>query len=359
MEEQKNKRKLVSIRTIDSVLEIEGADLIETAKIGAWNCVIKKNEFKADDLGVYFEIDAFLPMKDSRFEFLNKDEIEFENEMGVRVRTRKFKGKIAQGLVLPLSLFPEIKNPQIGDDVTELLGIKKWEPEIPVQLQGLIVGLFPSFIRKTDQERAQNLVDEVKENQGNIFEATIKIDGSSMTVYKYNDRNGVCSRNLELKEADNNTYWVVTRKAKILETLELLNKNYAIQGELMGEGIQDNREQIKGHEFFVFDIFDIENRKYLNPKERLEFIDLLRKNNCNIKHVPFFNPNSPFIKLNGSVDELLELAIGPSMNNEITREGIVWKREDGEFSFKTISNEYLLEVEKKIEKANKKSRNNK
>lgn len=203
----------------------------------------------------------------------------------------------------------------------------------------------------------QNLVPEIEENQGRIFEATIKLDGSSMTVYRHNEHLGVCSRNLELKETEDNSLWTVARRQKILEGLEFFGKNYAIQGEIIGEGIQDNREEIKGQDFFIFDIFDIDNYRYLKPQERLDFISEMQKAGFEVKPVPFVNPNQPFVTLKGSVDELLDVAVGPSMNPNATREGIVWKRDDGDFSFKTISNEYLLDVEKKMEKANKKSRN--
>jgi RNA ligase (TIGR02306 family) len=356
--EVKNKRKLVSIREVKEIFTIEGADVIEGVRIDGWVCVCKKGEFSnVGDLGVYFEIDAFLPASDRRYQFLSKDFSEFEGEQGARLKTRKFKGQVAQGLFLPLRFFPELANAQLGDDVTEILGVKKWEPAMSPQLAGVALGHFPSFITKTDQERAQNLVRELEDNQGNLFEATIKLDGSSMTAYRRDEHLGICSRNLELKETEENTFWKVARQQKVLEALEHFGKNYAIQGELIGEGVQDNREGIYGHDFFIFDIFDIDNYRYLPPQERLDFIKQVNEAGFNLKLVPFFNPDKPFVELKGTVDELLELASGPSMNPDVTREGIVWKREDGNFSFKTISNEYLLEVEKKMEKANKKSRN--
>lgn len=153
-EEVKNKRKLVSIREAKEIFTIEGADVIEGVRVDGWVCVCKKGEFtKPGELGVYFEIDAFLPASDRRFAFLSRDFSEFEGEQGARLRTRKFKGQVAQGLFLPVRFFPELADKPVGEDVTEILGVKKWEPYMSPQLAGVAIGLFPNIIRKTDQER--------------------------------------------------------------------------------------------------------------------------------------------------------------------------------------------------------------
>lgn len=354
----KNKRMLASVRAAKEINPIEGADIIVAVKIDGWKCVCGKDDFKnPGELGVYFEIDSFLPLKDPRYAFLSREAIEFEGEQGVCLRTRKFKGQVAQGLFLPLRSFPELVNAKEGDDVSEVLGIKKWEAPIPAQLSGIALGSFPSHTRRTDQERIQNLEKENEENQGRMFEVTIKLDGSSMTVYRHNDRVGVCSKNLELKETEENSLWRVARKQKIIEGLNYFGKNYSIQGEIVGEGIQHNKEGLKGHDFYIFDIFDIDNYTYLKPEERLDFVKKMQENGFPVKHVPFLKPDQPMIELRGNVDELLEMANGPSMNPAVTREGLVWKRDDGQYSFKTISNQFLLLEEKRLEKENKKSRN--
>ena len=82
-----------------------------------------------------------------------------------------------------------------GTDVTELLGIQKYEPPIPAQLGGKVKGNFPSFIRKTDEERVQNLVKDYMKwvEYGILFYATEKLDGTSATYYLYDGEFGVCS----------------------------------------------------------------------------------------------------------------------------------------------------------------------
>jgi RNA ligase (TIGR02306 family) len=330
-------RKLASIRIANAVTPIPQADAIEAVRVDAWTCVSKKGEFEIGSKGVYFEIDSFLPAEDKRFQFLEKQFIQFNDKIGARLRTIRLRGQLSQGLFLPLSVFPELNGKEVGEDVTEILKIEKWEPIVPAQLSGEIKGGFPSRIKKTDQERVQNLIQEINENSGKEFEVTIKLDGSSMTVFKDQNEFGVCGRNWELRETEGNTLWAVTRRNKIFEALESLNRNLAFQGEIIGEGIQGNPEKIKGQEFFMFDIFDIDKSVYLNPIERQEILKSLNEKGFKIKHVPILDN----LILNHDVDELLKLADGQSLNKNEKREGLVFKRLDGKFSFKTISNWYL------------------
>jgi RNA ligase (TIGR02306 family) len=146
-------RQLASIRTVRDIQPIVGADIIVATQVDGWKCITKKGEFNVGDMGVYFEIDSFLPGSDERFAFLAKQFINFEGTIGARIRTIKLKGQLAQGLMLPLRLFPEIVDAQVGMDVTELLNVQKWEPYVPPQLAGEVNGNFPSFIKKTDEER--------------------------------------------------------------------------------------------------------------------------------------------------------------------------------------------------------------
>ena len=228
-----------------------------------------------------------------------------------------------------------------GDDVTEILGIQKWEPYIPAQLAGQVKGNFPSFISKSEQERVQNLVEELEEHRGEELEVSIKLDGASMTVYRNQTEeginHGVCGRNWELKETDTNSMWRVTRKDKMLEALDFLGRNLAFQGEIIGEGIASNPEKIKGQAFYLYNIFDIDRYSYVSPEERFEIIEKLKENGFNIKHVPVL----PTIILHHSVDELLMMAEGTSLNPQQQREGLVFKSKNSDFSFKAISNWYL------------------
>lgn len=300
-------RKLASVKKVTSLSPIYGADLIVVATVDSgWNCVVKKDEFKVGDLGVYFEIDSFLP-EIPEFEFLRKGSVrKMGDKTGFRLKTVKLRGVVSQGLLLPFSAVQTLLDGKedvdlsLGSDLTKVLGIEKYESEIPAMLSGEFVGDFPYFIPKTDEERIQNLyqeytkefsdnndliieeletngekfrdrINELKENRTpNIiktleFEATIKLDGTSMTTFvvnpmKYQTKNilkvyqeketpptendiyfGVCGRNFELREKVGNTYWDVANrdiKEKLISFYKETKRNIAIQGELMGEGIQ-------------------------------------------------------------------------------------------------------------------------
>lgn len=317
------------------------------ATVDGWKVVVKKGEFEQGDLGVFFEIDSFLPIED-RYEFLRKScyKTMVDGREGFRLKTVKLRKQISQGLLLPLNLFAEIK-PSLGKDVTEQLNVTKYEPPIPACLSGVVKGGFPSFIRKTDQERIQNLplyFEVLKEME---FEESEKLDGSSVTYYIKDGEFGVCSRNLQLKESETNTLWQVAQKIDIKESLENLKRNIAVQGELVGEGINKNTLKLMGHHFYIFDIFDVDKHRYLTPTERYELIE--RLNNDKLKQVPIINIIKIF-KICDSMEKMLEYANRQSViNPNLSREGVVFKScelySGDTVSFKVINNNYLLKHE--------------
>jgi RNA ligase (TIGR02306 family) len=150
-------RKLAVIDRIKAIKSIIKADNLEAVIVKGWTVVVKKGEFQVGDLVVYCEIDSFLPLR-SQFEFLRASSYRKMGEKeGFRIRTAKLRGQLSQGIVFSISLFPELKeiDRKIDTDVTELLGITKYETPIPLSLTGEIMGSFPSRIKKTDQERIQ------------------------------------------------------------------------------------------------------------------------------------------------------------------------------------------------------------
>lgn len=339
-------RKLATIRTINSIRPIPDADAIECAVVGGWNVVVKKGEFKPNDLVVYFEIDSWIPTEIAPF--LTKpgqEPKEYEGIKGERLRTVKLRGQLSQGLVIKYSDLPKAFNAfhktRIYDpneqyfDVSDILGIKKYEPPIPAQLAGEVKGLFPTVIPKTDQERVQNLLDKLVywTQEETVFEVTEKLDGSSMTCYYMNGEFGVCSRNLDLKRNYDNSLWKAASNQGLENILSQYGKDIAIQGELIGEGIQGNPYKLKGQHFYLFDVYSIQSGKYMTPNERKNFAAFHK-----IKHVPIIDYSSV-----RPVDELLIMAEGKSLLNEKTeREGLVFKSLFGTESFKAISNKFLL-----------------
>lgn len=326
-------RKLATVRRIKNIQPIAGADNIELAHVDGWQSVVKKGEYKVGDIAIYCEVDSFIP--NSLAPFLTKagsKPKEFGGIRGERLRTMKLRGALSQGLLLPaMGTFPE------GTDMTEALGIQKWEAPIPAQLSGQVRGAFPTLVPKTDQERCQNLVDEIRASHGKQFEVTEKLDGSSCTMFL--DASGdfhVCSRNLDLQKDNNNSFWRAANNLAIEHRMVTNNLfGYAIQGELVGPGIQGNPYGLSTIDFYVFDVYDTRSGDYLKPDTRRSLIKTLGLN-----HVPVV---IAAWTLDCEVDDLLKTADGVSLlNRNSMREGFVYKSVSGGMTFKVISNKFLL-----------------
>lgn len=336
-----SERKMATVRRIDAIEQIEGADAIEVAVIGGWRVVVKKGEYTPGQLAVYCEIDSWVPTTIAPF--LTREghyPKEYKGVQGERLRTKKLRGVISQGLLLPLFSEGAIE----GDDVSEQLGIQKWEP--PEEFRSADAkGVFPHFLRKTDQERCQNLKRTIEDAYDDVllFEVTEKLDGSSMTVYFHEDQVGVCSRNLDLKESEDNTFWKTAHASGAIKELELYcrltERQLALQGELVGPGIQQNKYGLREHAYFIYDIFDIDKQKYLLPSQVYEIMNILR-----LKHVPVLHFSTDL--RSPEISEMLEDAEDKSVLNAKTeREGVVYKCLDRDLSWKAISQKWLLKHE--------------
>jgi len=343
-------RKLASIKQITNIRPIEGADMIELATVGGWNVVVAKDvNYKVGDKVIYCEIDSFLPISEE-FEFLRKSSYKkMGDQEGFRLKTIKLRGQVSQGLILPMSVLPITQFATASDltegmDVTTMLGIVKYEPPIPAELAGKVKGPFPSFIPKTDEERIQNLTKEYEEwkyQSKHQFYVTEKLDGSSATYYVKDGEFGVCSRNLELLETEGNTFWKVARELDLENKMKSIGKNISLQGELIGEVIQGNPYNIKGHTVKFFTGFEID--KY----RRVPFMEMVvMLMDLDLQYVPVLNQQFGF-SLPDTVEGMLEYAQGKSaLNDKKEREGVVVRSMDGTISFKAISNKFLLGQEK-------------
>jgi len=331
-------RKLASVVKIVDIQPIPGADAIVVATVKGWKVVVKVNEYKVGDLAVYYEIDSFLPIR-PQFEFLRKSSYKrMGSSEGFRLKTIRLRGQISQGLLTPI---PEgISNPKEGDDLTEALDIVKYEPPIPAQLAGKIKGTFPSFIPKTDEIRIQNFESEVGFSPvGERAYVTEKLDGTSFTCYFNNGVFGVCGRNWELSETSDNSLWRMANVLQLKEKMTKHGKNIALQGELVGAGINGNLYGLSDHKLYFFTGYDIDKgrRMFFDELEwvlfglQLQMVPVLEK-------YGFVIPNE-----NNIVDYMLRYAEGKSvLNMEVDREGVVVRGLEREFSFKAISNTYLL-----------------
>jgi RNA ligase (TIGR02306 family) len=363
-------RQLATIVRIESLESIPNADAIELARMvdKGWQVVVKKGEFKVGDLAVYFEIDSFLPIR-PEFEFLRKSCLRTMNgKEGLRLKTIKLRGTLSQGLLLPMSVMANhycpLKDEYFeGDDVTEILGIDKYEAELSTgaRLGGDIKGTFPSWIPKTDEERIQNMhgKNRLKINS-TVFYVTEKLEGSSFTCYlqRYSptvegqgEAFGVCSRNMELKESEDNAYWQAARNLQLHHKLMkyLMDHpevfNIALQGELVGPGVQGNIYKLPERTVKFFgaivngrklDYYSLEN--LFHKELKLEMVPVVRVSlwGCGVN-------DYTTVLTNATTEDILREADGKSaLNPNQDREGLVFRALDGSISFKAISNKYLL-----------------
>lgn len=337
-------RKLATIQRVEKIEPIEGADAIELVKIMGWQCVTQKGGFKEGDKGVYFEVDSYLPI-DERFEFLRKScyrNNEYVGE-GFRIRTLRLRGELSQGLFLPISLIPEAEGLDLGADVTDLLGVKKWDVPETLGDMGIIIGDKPHGIPTTDELRVQSAEVLLEKMLGKAYYIATKQDGTSCTVYCKEGVVGVCGRSDEYKEdTETSSMWRFVKETKLDEKLKSYGRDIVLQGEYCGHGIQKNKLRLKKPELFVFNAIDMSSgMKRLGLEETKRVVGDL-----GVSMVPIEEEGRNF---NYTMEEILERARGKYPSGVI-KEGIVVRPVEPEYvqevgcylSFKAINNDYLL-----------------
>lgn len=355
-------RKLVTIRDITDICPIEGADRIEEVWVDGWSVVCQKGIHTIGDTVLYFELDSFLPQSDERFEsFMKFGTRTFDGVVGHRIKTVRLKGVYSQGVIMPLSEFPEIGNESYNydSDYSEAIGIVKWEAPQErgdgMGYQGDKKGDFPWFIPKTDQERIQNLYGKLSRyHSDKEFVGTLKMDGSSITVgyvmgERYDDKEFFyCSRNQELKmpdldkedfkrENEGKFYQGAANSDLFVKSFmlhELFGSYYVIQGELVGAGIQGNFEKFDTYQVFAYNIFDIEKQEYV---DYTTFETMAQA--VNLQIVPRVYDAQPILKQ--ELKDILELSNLGKVLNAAYIEGVVYKQVDGGCQFKVVNNFYL------------------
>jgi len=339
-------RHLATIQRIKSIKPIENADKIGIAEILGWQVIVDKNLHKVNDLVAFCEIDSIMP---------DKPEFEFLRARKFRIKTIRLRGVISQGIAFPLSVLPCGGSSVVeGQDVTELLGVTKYEVPIPVCMSGIMKGNFPGFIPKTDEERIQNIpwVLDVYRNQG-PFNYTEKLDGTSATYYIRDGVFGVCSRNIDLarpmpdvlaKDEILNVFWKMANELHLEDNMKRLGDNFAIQGEIIGPGIRQNRYGLNKHRIYIYNVFDIAMGKYAD----VHAIDIIKA--LNLMSVPLVSVTKT---LPPDIETLVKFTtiqsiIAPS----IPIEGLVIRPKHnindakiGRLSFKVLNPTYLLKYE--------------
>lgn len=377
---------------IEEIRPIPNYDRVEHARVGGWWCIVQKNVFNVGDKALYIEVDSRVPSNDKRFEFLEKRHY--------KVKTLKMCKVYSQGLIMPLSDFPELKDKEIHEDVTKLLGItyyveednvrkaksnpnekynrmaarhrnlakKPWFKWLMKRLWGrklLFVFLgnakdkpkqFPSWIKKTDEDRIENVMWMLDDKEPYVV--TEKIDGTSTTVFldttgKKPDF-GVCSRNVRQMDENqenyvsqtndcHNVYWEMVFKYNMEDALKKITKEYTVdrvvlQGETYGLAVQGNKYKLDERRFAAFNlVFDSVRLGSIQAKEILDKYD--------IPFVPIIETDY-ILPNQDEFEEFKKSADGKSMiNNKCLREGFVYRSQDGQKSFKNVSRKFLLKEE--------------
>lgn len=380
-------RALAHVEKIEWIRPIEGADNIELIGVLGWVCIAKKGEFNVGDMAVYIEIDSKCPETDERFAFLANKKFKVKTmELG------KFK-VISQGLALPLSLFPELQDRNIGDDVTEALKITyaseedaarktnkvdpnakyksmaKRRPKLfanPIVRKIMRYGIgrkimfllfgrkkdnpkkFPDWIVKTDETRIENAPFYLQSTEKWI--KTEKCDGTSCTFAIDRLKKGknkfdfiVCSRNVRQADREqacyheSNIYWELADKYDIEKILtQFATENSYNRVVLQGEGVgsvQGNPYKLTENKLFVFNLIIDGTR--LGTVEMADFCK-----NHGLTSVPIIDTAYELPK---TMEEMKLEADGYSeLNPKVKREGFVYRSQNGQQSFKNVSREYLL-----------------
>lgn len=356
-------RALAHIEKIDWIKPIEGKDRIALAGVLGWTVIIQKSDYEIGQKCVFCEIDSVFP---------EKPEFEFLRSKKFRIKTMKMSGVLSQGICFPLSILPE-GNYEIGDDVTDIIGITQYEPTMDkeevsdtenektvkkypkflmrwVWFRKLVLPKkqskgFPSFISKTDETRIQNAPFYLEMDCNYV--ATEKVDGQSgsFTLQRVKGKHfwnkdtydfAVCSRNLRKWKKDTSSFWSVVEKYNIEKILHQLigdNEWVAIQGECVASNVQGNKYKVTEPDLYVFNL--------IYPSGRVGSIEAKRiVGEYGLKFVPIIDES---VNLKGmSVADVLKYATGKSQLYDTLREGIVFRSLDGKQSFKAVSPEFLI-----------------
>lgn len=362
-------RKLASIQTVSEIHPIDGKDRIVLAIVQGWQVIVRKDEYQVGDKTVFIEPDAVLP---------EREEFEFLRSKKFRIKTMKMGGVLSQGICFPLSILPERDTPyELDEDVTEILGIKKYEPyeDEPVQTEAKpkkklnpvvrfmlrVPGLrwiakkiwknkpnrkaWPEFLQKTDETRIQNM-PFILNRKDLTFEVHEKVDGQSGTFFLKKEKKkfpwsrqkydfGVCSRNLRLFTPDKSSYWTVAERYKIKDVLMKLignNEWVAIQGECVAPNVQGNKYHVTEPDLYCFNL--------IFPDGKLDSVWAQAQLSYHgLKWVPLIEEN---FTLPDTVEEMLTYATGTSKLYDTLREGVVVRNYEHNISFKAVSPDFLI-----------------
>ena len=320
--------KIATVEIVRDVYPHSNADTLELVKVLNYQCVVKKDSYQIGEKIIFIQPDTVLPESEWS-EIYRKDSSK-------RVRAKRLRGEWSFGIVeklslLPAGIFPD--NYEIGQDVSETLGIIKYEPPAPTDLR--IKRNLPFGIPKTDEDRYQNV--NLREYYGKSIDITLKVDGQSASYYYKDGECGVLARTFQLKPEYSNNYTDHIQRYNIFEKLKQYctkyNVNLVLRGESYGAGIQKskkNRHSKLPNGWLCYSVYLIDEMRYTNPGEKHYFVNVCQELDL---------PSVPIIEQNITLTpELIDYYDKLQKYQDNSFEGVVIKGEG--FSFKVINKWY-------------------
>lgn len=259
----------VTVERIAEVWKHSNADRLEMARVASmsYQFVIAKASFQADDLVIYFPIDSLLP--ESIISALGL-EGKLSGPQRNRVKTVRLRGQISQGIVAePGLLLTDWNNGNYheGQDVTEQLGVVKYDPP-PVPSQAGTLLPLPPLVSVYDIEGAErfgNVVEKLLDEQVVITE---KLEGSHFAATIYADGEIVISQRrykIEPVPEAEHDWHKAARLSGLREKLPALKAEIerqqgkpvevvTLRGEMIGTGIQGNYYHLPNQQVRMFEL---------------------------------------------------------------------------------------------------------
>ena len=323
--------KIATIERITTVRHHPNADRLDLVFVLGYQCVTSRDSFSSEQLVIFIQPDSVLPTDQSWAQ-------PYLKYARPRVRAIQIRNEWSEGLILPLT--DQTKHLHEGDNVAELLGIQHFEPAI-VQDPTSILGPLPFNIPKTDEERVENLQNDLPWKE--LVDVTKKIDGTSCSIYYSFSRKqfGVCGRNCEYDLTKSNHFSHIVSKYSFKECLipfcEEHQISLVLRGELHGGEIQNKphnphcQQPLQWAMFSVY-LFDEENRsgRYTRRKTDGLFYSIQLAEYLHLPHVPILDTQIIFTpELIEKYSSQIDLTFG---------EGVVIQHDCG--SFKIINKHY-------------------
>lgn len=305
--------KVATVEIIKNLRKHPNADALEIGNVLGWQVVCKAGTYQEGQKVIYVNIDSVLE---------ERPEYEFLRSKNFRIKPIKLRGEPSQGLCLPC-----LHDFEVGSDVSEMVGAKHYEKPVPIQLSGMVMGEFPNFLIKTDEDNLRNYSEALEEVKREILYTTIKLDGTSATYFVKDGEFGFCSRNLRLKVEDENSIY-----AKMAIKYDIKNKmlrhaeqygDFCIQGEIYGPGIQNNPMGAKETSFSMFNGYKIAGKTHWGYSDLKKFSE-----SYDIRKVDFVLTHTKC----PSLEDLIALANKMVYLNGKPAEGIVVRPWDPFFS---------------------------